>query len=278
VGGASLQARLVTKLQEARAAWPGLSVGDGEYLEYVTERLPAGDRMAALETVHVHDLYLACGCAQGDKVALRAFEGILKPEVAAALARLRCSASTADEVGQIIRTRVLVTEGGVPPRIAGYLGQGSLRSWVRVMATREALMILRKARSEPDAVDAHLLEAETPEDDPEIAHFKRVYRSEFEASFRVALATLTPRERNLLRQSFVHGLTVARVGALYKVHGATASRWIAQAREKLLAATKQELIERLQIETHELESIMRLIRSRLDVSLRELEVKRKPLR
>ena len=58
------------------------------------------------------------------------------------------------------------------------------------------------------------------------------------------------------------------IGKIYGVHRITVVRRITQGRAALAAATRKELSARLRVDHHELESILRLIESRMDVSLR----------
>jgi len=51
------------------------------------------------------------------------------------------------------------------------------------------------------------------------------------------------------------------------IHRATAARRIARAREQLVAATRRELVTRLELEDGELDEIIGLVTSRLDISL-----------
>jgi RNA polymerase sigma-70 factor (ECF subfamily) len=71
----------------------------------------------------------------------------------------------------------------------------------------------------------------------------------------------------LLRQSVVHGLNIDQIAAVFGVHRATAARRVERAREALLAATRKSLMSRLSIDRTEFESVMALIKSRLDVSI-----------
>jgi RNA polymerase sigma-70 factor (ECF subfamily) len=96
------------------------------------------------------------------------------------------------------------------------------------------------------------------------AEERRVYRDAFTA----ALATLTPRERNLLRQHYLHGATVDELGALYNVHRATPARWIAQIRETLLHRTRELVGAALSLTGTELDGAMTKLAGELDYSLR----------
>ena len=176
------------------------------------------------------------------------------------------------EVKQGLRKLVFVGEadkGGVPvpPRIAEYRGTGDLRAWLRITAMRAALKLLRKDGRETSASDDAVLEARSSADDPELAYMKAAYRASFRAAFQEALESLLPKERTLLKQQIVDGLGVDELGALYQVHRATAARWVASAREKLLTRTRRTFMQKARITSDECESIMRLVRSQLDVSL-----------
>src|SRR5262249_41683920 len=78
-------------------------------------------------------------------------------------------------------------------------------------------------------------------------YFKRVYRREFELAFREAVQSLSDRERILVRQHFLDGVSVNDLGRLYRVHRATAGRWLERARDALLAATRARLMARLAV-------------------------------
>jgi RNA polymerase sigma-70 factor (ECF subfamily) len=115
--------------------------------------------------------------------------------------------------------------------------------------------------------DDAVLEARSFADDPELAYMKAAYRATFKEVFQEALDSLLPRERLLLKQQLVDGLSIDELGALNQVHRATAARWVAGAREKLLGRTRRTFMMRARISSDECESIMRLVRSQLDVSL-----------
>jgi RNA polymerase sigma-70 factor (ECF subfamily) len=92
---------------------------------------------------------------------------------------------------------------------------------------------------------------------------RRIYREAFEA----ALATLTARDRNLLRQQYVYGTTIDELAALYRVHRATAARWVARVREVVLRRTRRHIGEALHLAGAELDSVMGRIATDLDYSL-----------
>jgi RNA polymerase sigma-70 factor (ECF subfamily) len=263
----ALQARLQRVLAECRAAWPTLTIAAEHLRPFLTARLPEGDPVVGLDGLAVTDLALACACLRGDPAALAAFEAAHFPMVEAALARLHAAPSQVDEVKQLLREQLFVGGADAPPTLASYAGRGSLGGWVRVTAVRAALRILRRdqqgASPDPDLVEA----LPATDRDPELEHLKVRYRHDFKEAFAAAVARLSCRQRNLLRYHHLDGLTVDEIGALYHVGRSTAARWVTQAREAVFAGTRKVLAAKLQLGRGELESVMRLIQSRLQVSL-----------
>ncbi|MBE7450700.1 MAG: hypothetical protein HS111_17930 [Kofleriaceae bacterium] len=96
---------------------------------------------------------------------------------------------------------------------------------------------------------------------------KRTYAREFQAAFTEALAGLGAREQTLLRYHHVDGLNIDEIGAIYRVHRVTAFRWLEKAKEKLVDATLVVARARLNVSARELESVLRLIRSQVHLSL-----------
>lgn len=62
-------------------------------------------------------------------------------------------------------------------------------------------------------------------------------------------------------------LGIDEIAGIYRVHRATAARWLARIRERLYTGTRTELMQRLAVDPREFDSVMRLIRSRLDASI-----------
>jgi RNA polymerase sigma-70 factor (ECF subfamily) len=265
---ASLDAALAALLDAARAAWPGVQIEPEVFIPHLAARIGTDVPLPrALSSSPCTDLYLACACARGDAAAIAIFDRTLLRDVTAALSRIDLRSTTLEDLRDHIRHRILVGEGGSLPRIAEYTGRGDLRGWLRVVAVREALGLMRRQKREERA-QIELAQLDPVSDDPELARIERLYREEFQSAFREALASLSPRERNLLRQHYQQGLGIDQLGALYDIHRATAARWLARARERLASGTRRRMRERLQVEQGELDNILRLIQSRLEITLR----------
>src|SRR5262249_20582054 len=102
------------------------------------------------------------------------------------------------------------------------------------------------------------------------------YRGEFHAAFAEALEALAPRERALLRMRYIDDLTEDEVASFYDVHRVTVARWVARALARLLQGTRRGLSTRLSLRTDDVTSPMRLLRSRLQLSLRRALGEGKP--
>lgn len=250
------------------AAWPELAEDPRAFFEAVAPRL---DPDAALAELAWPDLALADACLRRRPWALAAFEARHGDELAAALRAAGVPADARGEALQRLRLRLFVAEPGAEPRLVGYAGRGPLRAWLRVAAVREALMLLRaQARRDAHEVateDGELFERAVLEDDPELLLVRERSRGALREALVAALATLDQRERTLLRLSLRDRLGVEQIGALFQVHKATAARWLAAVRTKLRDAARGRLAASLGLGARELESLIRAVGSRLDLSL-----------
>jgi RNA polymerase sigma-70 factor (ECF subfamily) len=264
-----LEHRLATLVADGRNQWPGLAVDPGAFVAFVAARLPE-DRAAddALATIRAPDLYLTCACSHGLVAALNAFDSRFMGEVALGLARMNVSAAQVDEVKQLVRHKLFLGEDGSPGKIAEYSGRGDLRRWVRSIAVRTCLNELRRHKRMIPASDDRLLDdMSSDDDDPELAYMKERYRNQFREAFVRAVQMLGDREQALLRYHHVDGLNIDEIGAIYRVHRVTAYRWVEKAREALVANIQKILLAQLEVEHRDYQSILRLIRSQIHLSL-----------
>jgi RNA polymerase sigma-70 factor (ECF subfamily) len=254
----------IERLWEAgRSAWPGVDVTAERFAQHFRAHHPEDGDPSAL---HAADLYLACACEDGEPRALAAFEARYIAEVPRFLTGVERSAAAIEEVRQLVRERLFIPAASGRPKIAEYSGRGSLASWLRVVTLRVASN--RRRAEHPHADLAAVPEAELlPRVDPELAIVRARYRPVFDEALRAAFGELTPRERTLFRMHYVDGLSVDRIGAVYNVHRATVARWIAAAREGLFERITARLRAHLHVSTAELESLLTVVRSGLQVSL-----------
>jgi len=262
---------LATVIQRGERRWPGVKVDAAALAAHVRPLLPEGaPLLASLEALHAEDLYLACGCALADDKALKAFEAEFLPQVGDYVSQIDRDPVFVDEVRQRLRERLFVpAEAGARPRICEYTGRGALGAWLRVVAVRVALNLRRRAKVTVSAEDDEPA-LRSPAPDPEVDYLKTRYGQEFRAAFRATLDTLSRDERNLLKLHYLEGLNIDEIGVAYHVHRATVARWLAAARERILEETRRQLADRLDAGSDDVDSVLALVRSQLDVSIYKL--------
>lgn len=275
-GEPGLRASLVAAIDAGEAAWPDVRIDRAVFAGALAQRLQgvaAGELASGLAGLDHAGLYLAHACVLGDPRALARFDARCIADLDAALRAAGVPAAQIVEAKQRVRHKLLVAGPEGPPRLAGYAGRGDLRGFVRVVAVREGIGLLRQtARREAHEVPAadEQLERATVGEDPELLLIKETHRAVLREAFAEALAQLGGRDRTLLRMAVVDGLTVDQLGVAFSVHRATAARWLASVREGLFKSTRRELMARLHIDGREFESLIRVIQSRFEISVCEI--------
>jgi len=217
------------------------------------------------------DLYLAMACAAGDRAAIALLDASLPAIVRPALARLGFSTSDDDEILQRVRVALLARDAADDTGTCGlarYSGRGELRAYIRAVAVRIACKRVARETLAPAGDPSELL-AVLPDtnDSAELRLLKQRCGEDLRAGFASAIAALSPRERTLLRQHYVDGLTIDVLGPLHQVHRATCARWIEAARAKILRGIRRHLRTVLDLDDADLASAVALVGSQLDLSL-----------
>ncbi len=262
---ADLEADYVARWQEARAAWPALSVGPDEFARFVAARLIAVD-VQQRSKLRFAELLLACACQRGDSHALVEFESRIRPRLERIAGRYLSGES--DELMQTLQETLFLGRGGRPPKIERYTGRGDLAKWAEVVAARLALKMQKSERAAATH-DERALEVAVHEDerDPELRYLKEAYRPAFREAFQSALASMTPKDRNLLRYRYVDGLQGNRIAVLLEVHPSTVGRKLVEVGHRLRQRTLEELERHMELSPSESESILRLLSSHLEASV-----------
>lgn len=256
---AAIEALLARARAEA-AAWPSLRP---EWLAaWLGERVEAasGPTGAGLELA---SLVLACACMHGVEAAVAEFRERHGPDIDAALRRLGLQPAEADDVRQAVLGKLLVAGS---EKLRGYSGRGALGGWVRAVTVRQAIAMGRRrgpldlARDEVPAQLPGLA-------DPEHDYLKARYGEELRRALREAVERLPAEDRNLLRFRFVDGLTLDELARVFDVHRATVARHLARARADVRKATLRALRAELRLDGAEADSLVRLVRSQLELSL-----------
>lgn len=211
------------------------------------------------------DVHLVCALVRRVPAALAWFEAHLTPELQRAAARLLGAERAADVVAGV-REKLLVGTDASGPRIAEFGGHGALAVWLRVITIRAAISELRREQRLV-GLDDTLWEAAAPDLDPALALAKREHAALIKQAFHDGLAELTPRQRNLLRQHLLDGLTIDDLGAIYRIHRVTAARWLTAARADLWANVRRRLRTTLGISDASIAGMLDELRSTLDLSI-----------
>lgn len=260
---AEVDACLAALLDAAEAELPTLALDRADVVRALSALEASCFELGPDEVLEVR---LALGCAAGDDVAVRAFEASYMAIVDRAVAHMGLSADAMDELRQVVRDKLLVAASG-PPKIVGYAGRGKLAGLVKVVAVRAAISMLRKEKRHLPGAGGDLRDLPGAAIDPELSFLKAHYRAAFKRAFEAAVRSLGSRERNVLRLHLLGGMTLEQVARMYGMHRATVIRSLAKVRKHLYGETHRRMRRELEVGQDELESIMHLVRSRLDVSL-----------
>ncbi len=223
---------------------------------------------SGVEGLALGDLYLTRACARGDAAAIRRFGTLFGPTFDRAIHRSPNLGFTTDDFRQLVLDRLFVAPAGTEPRIHKYEGRGSLEGWLRVTTSR-LVIDLSRVRKRPEATaDESLVERMSDGQDTEIAVLRHSYGPALEQAFSTALSALDVRQRNLLRQRYLHDVSADALAKMYGIHRATMFGWIDKARTSLLLEVRNALAA--SVPGDKLESVVGMLGSDLHLSVRRL--------
>jgi RNA polymerase sigma-70 factor (ECF subfamily) len=253
---------------EVVEAWPDLELPWERFGPYLAARVPySGNVERGLRNLCVADLYLCCACVQGERAAIAGFHQQFVPLIRGTLRKLRLGDGLVEDLEQTLIQQLIVGEDG-EPMIKNYGGLGRLAAWLRVVTARTARRTLQREKKLVSVDDETFADRVVEHDaNPDLAQAKGAYRKVFKEVFKQAMTTLSPRDASLLRYRFGDGLSLKEIGAIYRVHHATAHRWLQQVRETLSQRALEMLRERLALGEADCASIIRLIQSDFDMTL-----------
>jgi RNA polymerase sigma-70 factor (ECF subfamily) len=259
---ADLDAAIATAHRDARAAWPEVEVTLERFAGELHRRL--GDALTAdeLPRLVTADIYLAIACTDGDDRAATHLERDYIGEVDLAARKLRATADQAAEMRGHLRDILFSTA------LADFTGRGNLRGYLRVIITRHLIRMINQGRKQQPIEP--LLDRLEVERAPELSLLRAKHGADIAAALRAALESVGERDRALLRYGIVDGWTVDQIGQAYGVHRATAARWLAAARDALGDRIRTEVAARLAIPPADVDSLLDVVRSRIDVSLERI--------
>jgi RNA polymerase sigma-70 factor, ECF subfamily len=248
----------------ARAAHPKILLDADRFAAAIAKTIETDAVIEDLARMQLTDFYIAQACVAGDPAAQIVVEKVHLSRVKEWIGSWDGRDAFAADVHQEAARRLLVSDGGLP-QIAGYTARGALGAFIRVYVTRLARKMRRGKAEGPHAEPSPALRA--PDLDPEVALLRRRFAREFADAFKATLLELTTDERNVLKLHYLDGLSIEEVGAAYQVSRATAARWLAKARERVLSATRERLVERLGTSAPNAASLLSIAQAEIGASL-----------
>jgi RNA polymerase sigma-70 factor (ECF subfamily) len=250
--------------REGRALWSEVDLPLPVYLAHVRQRATG-----ATSDLELTDLYLACACLHGVPNAVERTLAAHAETLDAVARRLGLSPESRDDLRQILGERLFVGGDGAPPRIEQYTGSGTLRSWLKAVATRIALDLVRRSpRDQPandDTLDERLIACIA--DPPDVRLQKESDRRHLRLALTSAFAELEQQEKNLLRYALLDDLGIDELARIYAIHRATAARRLVAARDRLATGARRWLQANLRLDASACASLVREGLSQVDLTL-----------
>lgn len=250
--------------RRADEVWPGIRVEPERLAGEIARRI-RGTNVAGLHP----DLVLVVAAMDGDPAAIAACEQHLTREIEFTTRQFRAGPSQGDDLRSDLQRLVFTSEPDRVSALTSFTGRGDLRGYLRVIAAR-AFARQRQREHREVSIDDEVLDAFTPAIEPEVAYLREHYRAEVDAAVRACIALLSDRHRAVLRFHLIDGWSIDQIGERYGVHRATAARWLTTAREDLGERIRGQLASQLAISTSQVDSIVALVTSRIEISLDRL--------
>jgi len=217
-------------------------------LERFAEALERGaERGANLETLHLDDLALACGCAAGDEEAWEHFVREQRPTLYRAADALDPGGGARDLADSIY--------GELFERslFRYFHGRSSLATWLRaVLAQRHVDRLRAGQRLEPLPDDELAASGGPAKAGPYEAGQENRCQQLIRDALTRAVSELQPRDRLRLACYYAQELTLAETGTLLGEHEATCSRHLARTRKTLRGEIERQLREQHALDAAEI--------------------------
>lgn len=205
---------------------------------------PAGVQIEEyLNSLHIEDLALACGCCEGIESAWEKFvaeyRGYLR-SAAAAILRCSCGSADAAEFADSLFAELYgLTDGkrGERSLFRYFHGRSSLKTWLRAVLAQRRIDAVRAGKKFEslegpggEARHAEIAGATPPLPlDPDRDWYVRF----FEQALETALSQLAPNDRERLRLYYAQENTLAEIGRKLGEHESSASRNLERIRRQL---------------------------------------------
>jgi RNA polymerase sigma factor (sigma-70 family) len=206
-------------------------------------RTPGGRELERyLTSLHLQDLALACGCAEGDEEAWEHMVREWRPILYRAADALDPGGG-AREIADALYAELYGTEtrAGARRSLFRYFhGRSSLGTWLRAVLSQryvDGVRARRRLTTLPEDDTDAALTARAQARDPERDRYVTLVQQALEQT----VGELAPRDRLRLGCYYARQLTLAETGRLLHEHEATVSRQLARTRRELRRAIEARL-------------------------------------
>jgi RNA polymerase sigma-70 factor (ECF subfamily) len=280
-GMAQLEQLLRRAWDAGRAQWPDISLSAETFVRHLARHWPSPSEAVSTEQQFEQfksaEFYLTCACVQRIPGAFEAIERHYLVKLPETLTTLNLPPARLEDLCQEVCIKLLTSPPGALLKIAEYSGRGALFNWLKVVARRTAISLLRTDKeTAEDNVSAIMSFIAAPGEDPELDLIKRKFRGPYRQALYEAFATLSRDQLYLLRLHFGEGLSTPVIALTLGVNQSTISRWLQSARQKIYEETKRRLKVRLQVNSQEFESIRRVLDRDLDISVHRILANAEP--
>lgn len=250
-------------LEQAIASWSGISLTQEQLETALKENGCENELPTCLE-----GLALSTACAHGCSVASRTLSQELLGQARGAIARVSNQPDFIDEVFQRVREKLLT---GSSPKIATYRGRGPLVAWLRMVARRIALDMMRAQKPGVEPTHDWVERLTGIESNSESKALQSRYAPVFKKALTEVLESLNLEERTMLKMQLVENLSVAAIADLYNSHVATIYRRLEKCHANLLSAVRTRLREELgPVSQSEIQSLFVSVEKEIGLSLTRL--------
>ena len=197
-----------------------------------------------LVTLHLEDLALACGCAEGSEVAWDHFIREFRPTLYRAADAIDPSGGSRELADSLYGELFGLSErdGKRRSHFRYFHGRSSLATWLRAVLSQRHVDRLRSVRR-VDPVPADDAPNAIPVTPQAINPLRERYLLLMRRCLAAAIAALTPRDRLRLRCYYAQELTLAQIGKALGEHEATVSRHLSRSRRSIRERVEVELRE-----------------------------------
>src|SRR5579884_3854521 len=204
-------------------------------------RASAAEKLQFWAKLHLEDLALARGCAQGNEHAWRVFMGRFRERLYDAARQVTRDDSIGRELADSVYADLYGTQtrnGQRVSKLSSYSGRGSLAGWLRTVLAQEYVNHYRKQRRLV-SLDRECEEGAQFPAAPATQVSPADERLEFATDG--ALRSLDPEERFILASYFLDERTLAEIARTLSVHESTISRKV----EKLTKTLRKQIFKGL---------------------------------